>query len=195
MSDLLSAQRHDEMTNSPLSGFDLSPYAANLKSDVTLSQWGRGLYWLATLERHNQWWLGDLWIQGETVWGEDAAQFASKYANGTIRNAAVVCRRFEAAFRQEYVAALDEDALSFAHFQRLTKLESNKDVRQWLERAIANGWSAARLSAEIDGEVGGRKTFSLSLTNMEANAAKLAAKLTPGNLRLLRDAIDKQLGE
>lgn len=196
MTKALSLHNHDDMTNSsPLFGFNLTPYAAQLQSGVTLNQWGKGLYFLATIERSSQWWLGDLWLLGEAVWGEDAAQLTSEYANGTIRNAAVVCKRFDVAFRQEYVAALDEDALSFAHFQRLTKIESNTDVHRWLSRAIENGWSAARLADEIEGHNGGRKAFRLSMTDMQDNAIRLAAKLTPENLRLLRDAIDKQLGE
>lgn len=194
MSNLLVPHNHDDMT-SPLSGFNLTPYAAQLQSGITLNQWGAGLYFLATIERSSQWWLGDLWILGEAVWGEDAAQYASRYANGTIRNAAVVCRRFPVDFRQEYAAALDEDTISFAHFQRLTKIESNTDVRRWLARAIENDWSAARLAAEIEGSAGGSKTFRLHAVNMQINAERLMRKLPTDKVRELIAELEKQLGE
>jgi hypothetical protein len=189
-------QCHDEMTKpSPLAHFELTPYTLSLRPGITLAAWGNGLHWLTTVEKSVQWWVGDAWIAGEAVWGEDASQYMERYANGTVRNCAVVCRRFDATWRERYKAALDADTLSFAHFQRITRIKDDTVLHDWLALAIANGWSAARLEAEIGGEVGGRATVSLSMSNMPLNAAKLAAKLSPAKLDELIDELMKLRGE
>lgn len=194
----MMTKRHVAMTTpapvSLLSGFELSKYALSLRPDCTFVQWGQGLEFVGRLERSSQWWLGDLWILGEAKWGEDAAQYTSRYVNGTIRNAAVVCRRFDVPFRDSYAAALDEDVLNFAHFSCLTKLEPPA-ARVWLDRAIDNAWSARRLAAEIEGSGGGSKTFRLHAVNMQVNAERLMRKLPADKVRELVNELMKRIGE
>lgn len=188
--------RHGDMTKpSPLSHFELTPYTLSLRGGITLETWGDGLHWLATVERSVQWWVGDAWLLGVEVWGSDASQYMSKYANGTIRNCAWVCNRFDVSWRERYKAALDADVLSFAHFQRIAKHKDDDLLHYWLARCIENEWSAARLESEIGGNVGGRSTFSLSLSDMRTNAEKLAGKLTPDKLGELIDELSKLRGE
>lgn len=192
-------QCHGAMTiapaASPLVGFELSPYALSLRAGITLEQWGHGLHFLATVEHSVQWWVGDAWLLGDAVWGEDAAQHMHTFANGTIRNCAVVCRKFDTAWRNRYKAALDDGILRFEHFRRITSLKDDSKLRYWLDLAVANEWSAARLGAEIDGVVGGKVTIGLSAVDMSKNAEKLVAKLTPGKVRELIDELQKHIGE
>lgn len=184
-------QRHSDMTTqSALSGFQLDPYALSLLPGITLDQWGNGLNFLTTIEGSLNWWIGDAWLLGETVWGERAAQVVTDKANGTIRNCAVVCHRFDLSWRYDYAALL-----SFEHFRRVTSQKDDTALRRWLDLAVTHNWSAARLAAEVEGEAGGRKTFSLSMSNMERNAAKLVATLTPDKVRELIIELQKQLGE
>lgn len=183
---------HDNAkTTSLLAYFDLSPYSLSIRSGTTLTQWGQGLAFLVGIDRSAPWWIGDAYNAGEDIWGEDAAQFLSEYANGTIRNNGYVCRRFPVSFRHDNMTA----NITFAHFQRVASIKEDEEVRYWLNLARMGEWSAARLGDEIDGHNGGRKAFRLSMTDMQDNAIRLAAKLTPDNLRELIVELNKQLGE
>lgn len=174
-----------------LAPFDLSPYGLTIRNGTTVAQWGQGLTFLADIDRSTPWWIGDAYNAGEDMFGEDAAQFLSEYANGTIRNNGYVCRRFPLPFRRDNMAG----NITFAHFQRLASIKDDAKVCYWLDMARVGEWSAARLGAELDGDIGGRKTFSLSMSDMTTNAAKLVAKLPADKVRELIAELQKQLEE
>jgi hypothetical protein len=183
------ARNFEITTPSLLAPFDLSPYGLTIRSGTTVAQWGQGLTFLADIDRSTPWWIGDAYNAGEDLFGEDAAQFLSEYANGTIRNNGYVCRRFPLSFRRDNMTP----RLSFAHFQRLASLKDDHKVIEWLQTADMWDWSAARLGAELDGDVGGRKVFSLSMSDMQRNAARLVDRLPPDMVRALIVELEKQL--
>lgn len=165
---------------SPLVCFDLTPYALTLRPKTPLAAWGAGLAFLTALDRFSPWWLGDAYNAGEDAYGEDAAQYLDQYAKGTLRNNGYVCRRFPSLSFRNY-----NDLITFSHMARLASVKDDDTVRRWLECAIAGEWSAARLGDEVAGETGGRKTFSLSMSKMDVNAARLMSKLPVDQLRTL----------
>jgi hypothetical protein len=96
-----------------------------------------GLYAEATC-----WWLGDWLAFGQMKYGrrykEGVALTGLDYQ--TLRNYAVVARRFELSRRR--------DALSFQHHAEVCALLDHEQ-EQWLDRAAAQGWSRNELRRRI----------------------------------------------
>ena len=102
---------------------------------------------IAAYANASSWWLGDWLVFGRMKYGrryKDAIA-ATGLDYQTLRNYAVVSRRFDVSRRR--------DTLSFQHHAELCALSDDEQDR-WLERAAAGGWSRRelrrRLRAQID---------------------------------------------
>jgi hypothetical protein len=88
------------------------------------------------------WWLADWVAFGEGRFGERyrAAVDATGLDYQTLRNYAVVARRFEVSRRR--------DKLSFQHHAEVSALPE-ADQEHWLDLAAANGWSRTELRKQL----------------------------------------------
>jgi hypothetical protein len=90
------------------------------------------------------WWLGDWLAFGQMKYGrrykEGIALTGLEYQ--TLRNYAVVARRFEPSRRR--------DNLSFQHHAELCAL-LDSDQELWLDLSVENGWSKAELRRRLRG--------------------------------------------
>jgi hypothetical protein len=90
------------------------------------------------------WWLGDWLAFGQMKYGrhykEGVALTGLDYQ--TLRNYAVVARRFELSRRR--------DALSFQHHAEVCAL-CDHEQEWWLDRAAAHGWSRNELRRRVRG--------------------------------------------
>jgi hypothetical protein len=97
---------------------------------------------VATYSSASAWWLGDWLAFGQMKYGrrykEALAQTGLDYK--TLRNYAVVARRFEMCRRR--------DALGFQHHAEVCSL-SNSEQDYWLDRAIQHHWSKAELRRRV----------------------------------------------
>lgn len=90
---------------------------------------------LCSTERVLNWWIGDWWAAGEHRYGERAKAAAEglfKLSFGALRNAATVCRSFEASRRR--------DVLSWSHHVEVAALPPD-EADAILDRAQDRGWS------------------------------------------------------
>jgi hypothetical protein len=88
------------------------------------------------------WWLGDWLIYGQDKYGRRYrhAIAATGLDYQTLRNYAVVARRFEASRRR--------DGLSFHHHAELCALTDGEQER-WLDAACAQGWTRNELRRRL----------------------------------------------
>jgi hypothetical protein len=97
------------------------------------------------------WWLGDWLAFGQMKYGrrykEGVALTGLEYQ--TLRNYAVVARRFELSRRR--------DNLSFQHHAELCALR-DEEQEFWLDLSVENGWSKAELRRRL------RRTLAASPT-------------------------------
>jgi len=99
----------------------------------------------ARIARHasaTTWWLGDWLIYGQTKYGRRyrEAIAATGLDYQTLRNYAMVARRFEVSRRQ--------DGLSFQHHAKVCAL-SDADQDKWLDTACAQGWTRNELRRRL----------------------------------------------
>jgi hypothetical protein len=94
------------------------------------------------------WWLGDWVAFGKEKYGRRYKQAVAITGLDyqTLRNYAVVARRFEMSRRR--------DKLSFQHHAEVCAL-SHDDQDKWLERAEAFGWTRNRLRRQLRAEQSG----------------------------------------
>ena len=97
---------------------------------------------IARYSNGSRWWLGDWLLFGRHKYGSryrDAID-ATGLDYQTLRNYAVVARRFEPSRRREM--------LSFQHHAEVCALDDENQDR-WLDRAIADGWSRSQLRRRL----------------------------------------------
>lgn len=124
-------------------GFSAQRLGLRLSDDTAWERWQTiGTTILAHADASN-WWIGDWVVFGESHYGRRYATAieATGHSYKTLRNYAVVARRFSPARRR--------DSLSFAHHAEVTTLT---DVEQdyWLDLAAREGWTRARLRRELN---------------------------------------------
>ena len=115
---------------------------------------------IAMYSEASSWWLGDWLAFGQMKYGrrykEGVALTGLDYK--TLRNYAMVSRRFELSRRR--------DDVSFQHHAEVCPLADGEQDR-WLELAAVNGWSKAelrrRLRSALVGETGDERAGSLRL--------------------------------
>jgi hypothetical protein len=99
----------------------------------------------ARIARHSSasaWWLGDWLVFGQSKYGRRYQQAVATTGleYQTLRNYAVVARRFEASRRR--------DALTFQHHAEVCALDDAEQDR-WLDLAAINGWSKNELRRQL----------------------------------------------
>ena len=97
---------------------------------------------IGEVNRSCSWWVGDLVVFGEKVYGETYSQIeqALGLAPQTIANRASVARRIPAERR---IASL-----AFGTHAEVAYLEP-RERDKWLDRAAKNGWTRAKLRVEM----------------------------------------------
>ena len=93
------------------------------------------------------WWLGDWLVYGREKYGRryKHAIAATGLDYQTLRNYAVVARRFEPSRRR--------DDLTFQHHAELTAL-TDDDQDHWLQQAAVNRWSKQELRGHVRAALG-----------------------------------------
>lgn len=98
---------------------------------------------LAATSQKVQWFLGDWWAYGDQAYGARAAVAAEGIfgrSYGSLRNLAVVARKFEPSRRR--------DGVHFTHHQEVAALEP-AEADQVLDQATAGGWSKRDVRTEV----------------------------------------------
>jgi hypothetical protein len=97
---------------------------------------------MGTYSNATSWWLGDWLAFGQMKYGRryKEAIAATGLDYQTLRNYAVVARRFESSRRR--------DNLSFQHHAEVCALQ-NDNQEHWLDRAVAERWSRNELRRQI----------------------------------------------
>lgn len=110
---------------------------------VDVSEWQRLGSVLFRLEQSIQWLIGDWILYGEHTYGRTYEQIASEtgYEKTSLYQYKYVAEKVDFSIRIEN--------LSFGHHQ-LVAGKSKDEQRHWLELAEREGWSVARLRAEIN---------------------------------------------
>jgi hypothetical protein len=151
-----------------------------------------GLYANAT-----SWWLGDWLAFGQMKYGRryKEAVAATGLDYQTLRNYAVVARRFEASRRR--------DDLTFQHHAELCALPDEEQDR-WLDRAAAGNWSRnelrRRLRAAEGRNAAAAEIFRLAVAHCQAERWREAAQRTQCGfeawaVRVLDDAASAVVGD
>jgi hypothetical protein len=119
-------------------GVEIRPTGLYIPPGLALVQWVSIGWHLRMIDEALQWCWGDWLANGEIVYGETYAQYASisGKAEKTLQNIVYVCRAVEPSRRREN--------LSFGHHAAVASLEPNKQS-QYLQIAEDNGWSVREL--------------------------------------------------
>lgn len=101
--------------------------------------------YLGRMNRSCSWWIGDLLVYGEKVYGETYAQAADAtgLAVQTLMNRAYVCNAIPPERR---IAQLSFSTHS------VVASKNAKEQTKWLKRAAKNGWTREQLVREIHDE-------------------------------------------
>ena len=163
-----------------LGPFKLTATGLEVQGKPSFAQWQKAGAYLQLAAGAVQWWLGDWMNYGEGRWGERYAQAieATGLDEGTLRNIAWVCRRFDPSRRH--------DKVSFAHHQEVASLPPDR-ADELLELAASGGL----VKRELRELARGAKPFDLA-TERVAVRAWLADRLAswPAEHRAaFRDAI------
>lgn len=112
MEEAVTIQGESAMTNINIWGKTGLALPKNLKWD----QWSEMGYFFNHMNKSMPWLYGDWENFGKDKWGEQAAQCfeESMYANGTLRNAAWVCRKIPMSRRRE--------GLTYSHHYEVASL-------------------------------------------------------------------------
>jgi hypothetical protein len=126
--------------------FVLSPVGMQITAEVTRDEWLGIFTAIQHIQSAIQWIIGDWLVYGvEREWGKTYDDFAAQigYKPETLHNFAWVAKSIHFSLRNE--------KLSFNHHYVVAGM-SPEDQRTWLERAVENHWSVARLREEITGD-------------------------------------------
>ena len=132
---------------------------------MTVDMWKAVGARIAMYSEASSWWLGDWLAFGQVKYGrrykEGVALTGLDYK--TLRNYAMVARRFEVSRRR--------DDVSFQHHAEVCALEDPEQDR-WLELAAVNRWSKAELRRRLRAELVGR--------SCDGSVGSLRLTLEPG---------------
>jgi hypothetical protein len=123
----------------------LTPTSLSLaqSSDVTIDKCEGVARYLGHLVDASQWWIGDLLLEAEARFGQDAFQIAAATGRSerTLLNWTWCASRVPRALRRE--------TLTFTHHRIVSALPI-PEQRVWLERAEDGGWSSRDLQAALE---------------------------------------------
>jgi hypothetical protein len=127
---------------------------------------------LGTYSNATSWWLGDWLAFGQTKYGRRYKQAiaATGLDYQTLRNYAVVARRFEPSRRRA--------ELTFQHHADLCALPDDEQDH-WLDLAAAGGWSRNELRRRLraaDGRPSADEIFRLAVARAQAERWRRAAQ-------------------
>jgi hypothetical protein len=111
-------------------GVELLDVSAVVDDDLTLDQWIGALREVGGLATRSGWWLGDLFILGQSRWGKGYAKRAAHEAGltaGTVLTYAYVSRSVPAPVRRS--------DLSHTHHVLVASIRDSKAQARWLEHA------------------------------------------------------------
>lgn len=125
--------------------FSTSRVAMSFSNQISVEQWAQiGPLILRHADLSN-WWLGDWVAFGQRNCGSryQEAIAATGLGYKTLRNYAVVTRRFEVSRRR--------DTLSFGHHAEVCALDDDQQ-EHWLDLAQQHRWSRAELRQQLRGD-------------------------------------------
>lgn len=122
-------------------------------------RWQDNLVSLIKVKNNVQWAIGDLWNDGCEMFGDDVWQALdhTKISPDTIRNYALVCRKFPSGTRRY--------DLSFSHYDAVKGLDEIT-AHTWLKKAVDNEWSRTELRNAITGNPGKNDFTTCKLGNL-----------------------------
>lgn len=103
----------------------------------SLDEWRAAFQWVKRCEGAVQFWLGDLVLAGESMFGEEASQ---EFDRETIRRWVWVCDKVNPDVRRQ--------TLTFSHHEAVAHLEP-REQRRWLELAESMAWSSKELRRQL----------------------------------------------
>jgi hypothetical protein len=123
-------------------GFRSSPTAMSFDPLMSFAMWTALGARIGRCANASCWWLGDWLAFGKAKYGRryKAAIALTGLDYQTLRNYAVVSRRFEMSRRR--------DTLSFQHHAEVCALPHD-DQERWLDRAAEHGWSRQALRRRV----------------------------------------------
>lgn len=108
----------------------------------SLDEWLHVMEWVKRCESGVAFWLGDMVVHGENMFGESASQ---GFERETIRKFAWVASKVHYADRRK--------ELNFSHHENVAALPA-REQKRWLDLAVAQEWTAAELRRQIKAEKG-----------------------------------------
>jgi hypothetical protein len=111
-------------------GVELLDVSAVIDDSLTHDQWIEALREVGRLTTRSGWWLGDLFIEGQSRWGKGYAKMAAREAGltpGTILTYAYVSRSVTPQVRRT--------DLSHTHHALVASIRDPKEQARWLEHA------------------------------------------------------------
>jgi hypothetical protein len=111
-------------------GVELLDVAAVVDDDLTHDQWIEALREVGGLATRSGWWLGDLFIEGQSRWGKGYAKMAAREAGltaGTVLTYAYISRSVPQTVRRA--------DLSHTHHALVASLRDTEEQARWLEHA------------------------------------------------------------
>lgn len=118
------------------------------------AEWTAFGLWVETVHKGNQWWVGDWLSIGEGLLGEKYAQAidATRWDVDTLMQYQRIAGAVPVRNRR--------DDLSWSHHREVAHLPADQQ-REWLARAVAEGWSCERLRREMKQAAGGNTNTML----------------------------------
>lgn len=172
--------------NIPAGNFSITRLGLVMRTGATEADWRAAGAAITLVGEAYQWLVGDWLVIGEHRWGrsyqEAAAALELEY--NTIKEWAWVARAVNLSVRTY--------KLPWSAHRLVASIESDDDKRAWLNAAVEQGWSVARLRQELQaastGEIAARPTATERYT-------MLALKLQAGLQKFVQQASADERGE
>lgn len=96
------------------------------------------------MQRNLYWWIGDLFLLGERLYGDDIYQaIPDKFSIGLIQRCVAMCAQFPPELRNYN--------LSWTHHQYVLVVKNSKIRKLLLDKAEAEGWDSATFQVYLRG--------------------------------------------
>lgn len=170
----------------PAGSFSITRLGLVMRSGATEGDWRAAGAAIALVGEAYQWLVGDWLTIGEHRWGrsyqEAAAALGLEY--NTVKDWAWVAANVDLSIRT--------DKLPWSAHRLIASIESDDDKRAWLAAAADNGWSVARLRAELQMATTGELPARPSATE---RYAMLAIRLQDGLQKFVQQASADERGQ
>lgn len=120
----------------------MTPTALILTDEIDMDQYEALARYFGALNDSVNWWLGDLYIYGDQLYGEMAAQLIE--ASGRSPSSLQQCVRVSMAVP----AKRRRRELSWSHHREVSHLDPD-DQDDWLTQASTNRWTKRELVAQM----------------------------------------------